>query len=381
MAIEREVPLRGHARVMQPSTSVSYRIVFQGDILPGQDVKLVKLRLARFFRLDRASLEDLFSGHRVTVRKGLSRIAADRFSRAFRRAGAHCLVIAEGSPDGAPDKPTGFLSKTAAQAPSDELLCPNCGRKRSAGKECLHCGIIFDRFERKISPDAFPPMIAGSIKIYPPGEESRKLRFLIFLLAILAFVIRDNLWLERDSIQPPGVLVREDPKQTLISNGRPWKQGERLFVPLAAFMLRARVLSKESYTFDAGADIAPWDLALGWGPMSDQHVLDQLDISQGQRRFMVMQATETAPLPWPEIMSHSANMHLIPSTKEVEEAIGRVRRGEIVEIKGLLVGIQEHGQWTWYSSLTRNDTGDGACEVIWVQDFKTVEITPPRGKT
>lgn len=345
-------------------------------------MKLVKMKLARLFRVEGGSLESLFSGRRVTVGKGLSRAAADRFFKAFQRAGARCLVIAESpSPEARRADSPDSLPGAGTRVALNDLVCPNCGRKRTSGNECLHCGIIFDRFTPKATPDVASPMLAGSIKIYPRGEERRKVRLLIFLIVVLAFVIRENIWLERDSVHPPGILVPDEPQQTLIRNGRPWKHGERVFVPLAAFMLHGRVLSKEGYTFDAGADMAPWDLALGWGPMSDQRVLDQLDISQGQRRFMVMQATESPPLPWPEIMSHSANMHLIPSTKAIEKAIGKVRKGDIVEIRGYLVGIQERGQWTWYSSLTRNDTGDGACEIIWVEDFKTIDLTPPKGKT
>lgn len=49
--------------------------------------------------------------------------------------------------------------------------------------------------------------------------------------------------------------------------------------------------------------------------------------------------------------------------------IDSVRTGDIVELKGSLVRVDEKGGWHWVSSLTRNDTGNHACELIWVEDF------------
>ena len=40
-------------------------------------------------------------------------------------------------------------------------------------------------------------------------------------------------------------------------------------LPLATYDIEARVLSVETYSWDQGAELAPIDLALGWGPMSD----------------------------------------------------------------------------------------------------------------
>ena len=39
------------------------------------------------------------------------------------------------------------------------------------------------------------------------------------------------------------------------------------------------------YHFDMISDLVPEDLALGWGPMSDNHVLAAFDISQSARFY------------------------------------------------------------------------------------------------
>jgi hypothetical protein len=39
---------------------------------------------------------------------------------------------------------------------------------------------------------------------------------------------------------------------------------------------------------------------------------------------------------------------------------------DLVELEGYLVYVKGDN-FTWNSSLTRNDTGDGACEVLYVE--------------
>lgn len=98
---------------------------------------------------------------------------------------------------------------------------------------------------------------------------------------------------------PPGILIPYQPWQAAIGNARPWEKEGRLIYPLADFRLRARVLGKERYRFDSQADISPVDLALGWGPMSDQTILDQLDIAQSSRFFVVAAGKCHPPCPCP----------------------------------------------------------------------------------
>lgn len=53
--------------------------------------------------------------------------------------------------------------------------------------------------------------------------------------------------------------------------------------PLATFALTARVLARDDYRFDPGADLAPTDLVFGWGRMSDSAVVRRIRIRQGGR--------------------------------------------------------------------------------------------------
>jgi hypothetical protein len=161
--------------------------------------------------------------------------------------------------------------------------------------------------------------------------------------------------------------VKTGPGQVAVA-GFPFK-GYTL-QPLQDFQIEARVLASETYRTDREADLSPIDLALGWGPMSDSAVLDKIRINQSSR-FYYWHVDEF-PIPREEIERSSANMHMIPADGNIERRLKAVRPGQTVRIGGWLVEAQASDGWRWRSSLTRNDTGAGACEVIFVRDLQVL---------
>jgi len=139
----------------------------------------------------------------------------------------------------------------------------------------------------------------------------------------------------------------------------------------AAFDIEARVLSRHRYYLGREVKLAPVDLALGWQQMSDRKVLDKMRIYQYGRWYFYRY--QSPPISPKEIVNHSANMHLIPETKEIEKKIKKVSKGNIVRFKGFLVNITADDGWCWDSSKSRADTGDGSCEVVFVEEFAIVE--------
>ena len=135
---------------------------------------------------------------------------------------------------------------------------------------------------------------------------------------------------------------------------------------LQAFALKARVLSVEQYRTGREADLSPTDVAFGWGRMADPAVSDKLSISQSGRWYY-WRYSGAPPLPPREIETSSANMHLIPASREVARALGSVDKGRIVSLRGYLVEARARDGWSWRSSLSREDTGAGSCEVVFVQ--------------
>lgn len=194
-----------------------------------------------------------------------------------------------------------------------------------------------------------------------------------WVAALLALVVAWGAlswWRHRPQHQPPGVLAPADPVQTPPDHTAPLHDGRFVLQPRADYDITARVLSREDYRFDAGAALVPTDLALGWGRMSDSAVLAGIDISQSAR-FYFWQARHF-PIPRREIETHSANVHVIPADAGVRRLLDRVRPGQVIELRGLLVDAHGAGGWTWRTSLTRDDTGGGACELMYVQELQVV---------
>jgi hypothetical protein len=104
--------------------------------------------------------------------------------------------------------------------------------------------------------------------------------------------------------------------------------------------------------------------------MSDSSVLEHINIKQ-RARFYTWSA-KTLPISTKDINIHSANMHLIPATESIRNQFESIRVGSIVQIKGKLVEINSLEGRRWKSSITRKDTGGGACEIIWVESIVVV---------
>src|SRR5437868_13836958 len=129
------------------------------------------------------------------------------------------------------------------------------------------------------------------------------------LLAI-EFAFFAYFYFHRPVSYPAGVLVESEPEQIAISDGQPLLEyGAYHLKPLARFSLDARILHRKDYGYDRSAKLVPVDLALGWGPMSDQAVLDKIKISQSMRFYWY--EYQTPPIPKAQIISHSTNLHVI----------------------------------------------------------------------
>ena len=173
-------------------------------------------------------------------------------------------------------------------------------------------------------------------------------------------------WERREIVHPPGVLVAESPVQEVLAGSPTIRVDEFVLSPRASFRIRARVLSREKYYLGDEADLSPIDLALGWGVMSDQAVLDRIRVTQGGRWYFT-RYEYPAPIPDREIIRHSGNMHLIPANGWVLDRVEDVRVGDVVQLRGFLVDVDRSDGFRWRTSLTRNDTGGGSCEIFYLE--------------
>jgi len=193
---------------------------------------------------------------------------------------------------------------------------------------------------------------------------------LVFHICTIAAVIWGVFsWMKQPSIRTaPGVLTPEEPVQGGCERQVVAQVKDYTITAVASYLIRARVLHTKHYWAD-NSDLVPYDVALGWGPMSDQSVLDHLQISQSNR-FYFYQWQNAPPIPDEEIGCHSSNNHLIAANSSVAHMISHLYPGEIVTMQGYLVNVTRPDGFHWDTSLSRTDTGNGACEVMYVTGVK-----------
>ena len=69
-----------------------------------------------------------------------------------------------------------------------------------------------------------------------------------------------------------------------------------------------------------------------------------------------------------------SNNHVLPADDAIARAMKSVEIGDQIYAKGMLVNYERSGHPpSRNTSITRDDTGNGACEIIWVSEFKVLK--------
>lgn len=195
------------------------------------------------------------------------------------------------------------------------------------------------------------------------------------LAALIAGALCPVLSASSATFAPEEAILGEPVQKNLTAAVEPIKKNGYMLTPLAEFQAEARVLSAHHYNGDRESDLVPVDLALGWKHMSEDAVLQKIEIHQDGRFYFWK--TNAFPISRAEIETQSTNMHLIPADSIIEETLKSIKTGERVKFSGYLVEARGKDNWHWRSSLTRKDTGAGACELVYVTSLEVEGINPP----
>ena len=111
------------------------------------------------------------------------------------------------------------------------------------------------------------------------------------------------------------------------------------------------------------------DLCVVWGDNTTTAQLDKLKFWNGIFTCNVQTRDMVA---WDSFdMNQLSNNHLISDNESVRDRVKDVQIGDQVRIRGHLAGYSS-GAGKRGTSTTRTDTGDGACETIFVERFEIV---------
>lgn len=132
-------------------TEARYKIVFDGQPMPGVALETVKENLARLFKSDADKIESLFRGRSVALKRDLVEAEANKYLAALQRAGAKVRKEQEASAGLSlatsadhPEPATVAAESTAAA--NESMSCPKCGHEQPKAAECRACGIIVDKY-------------------------------------------------------------------------------------------------------------------------------------------------------------------------------------------------------------------------------------------
>ena len=135
---------------------------------------------------------------------------------------------------------------------------------------------------------------------------------------------------------------------------------------LAEYKITGIVKSKKIYTSDNSSIVSPMDLAIAWGNLNQEEIDENITYSQ-RSRWYYYHIKENDLVGLNEVKNQSANTHMIPSDDNIFKQLKKIRKNDMIELEGYLVSVELFkNQNPWTSSLSREDTGDKACEIMYV---------------
>ncbi len=137
------------------------------------------------------------------------------------------------------------------------------------------------------------------------------------------------------------------------------------WVPEGVRALRARIWL---WRARAEKDNGYLDLALAWGRLAEPDSRKYVSYSVGSR-WVSFKLKEGSPFDPAYVISHASNNHIIPSTRNIRRAVKTIKEKQKVVLEGFLVrlsGTYDGKQVWWNTSLSRTDSGDGSCELLYV---------------
>lgn len=186
---------------------------------------------------------------------------------------------------------------------------------------------------------------------------------------------------------PPGAYIRQDllnqPTQiplTQESFNFNYKNHSIQVQPVAGYTLWGLVVSHNDpgawYAFDLSHDEASpntRDVCLLWGDNLKQNDYRDIKFHSDDNFCLYSYGADVQHFNEDEI----SNNHLITDNDDIRRRIASLHIGDQVFIKGMLVNYKEpSAAWQGQmrnTSTVRTDRGNGACEIIFVQDLKVID--------
>lgn len=203
---------------------------------------------------------------------------------------------------------------------------------------------------------------------------------ILLLVAVITFFTRNNY----RSVNNINAAVQSEPIQTEAENQEPIEFTKDDYkynlTPIYDYEINGLIVQRMNYMWFSvykTDSVFPSDVCMVWGSNAKNKIYKEESLKFSQdMRFCFAQWSSKTDFNMEEI----SNNHLVFKNEETEKKAKSLSRGDQVKIKGQLVNIEaknigKPGEYDpdfikWESSISRNDAGAGACEVIYVDSIE-----------
>lgn len=202
------------------------------------------------------------------------------------------------------------------------------------------------------------------------------------LIVVSACVLAVSFW-NRNTLPAAGEIRDEllaEPSQTP-TRKRPFEVNyggvEYRIDPQYAYDLHGMVVSYRHHDGNsrmhsrANDHLNMLDVCVVWGDNAGNPLLDRIDFWNGIFTCVVKTRDQAA---WDSFDIYQlSNNHLISDDEWIRKDVRKLKIGDQIRVQGLLASYSSPGGGERGTSTTRADTGDGACETIYVDRFEIIE--------
>lgn len=205
----------------------------------------------------------------------------------------------------------------------------------------------------------------------------RKLPLIIIIIILFVLAINIISFMKNSLFNPMGKTFIKDPIQeattgstTIHLNGVTAK-----IKYLYTYSITGRVVATFTYPSTSIYNkLAPKDVGISWGvvSMNENHKKIHFYNTGGRALYHDYDYSDFSNLEDAKtyILCHISNNHLIPNDSTALKKIHKIKTGDFVTITGYLVKVFVNNKTFLESSTIRNDYGNGACEVMLVNDVE-----------
>ena len=161
-----------------------------------------------------------------------------------------------------------------------------------------------------------------------------------------------------------------------------WRGAEYQLYPMADYEITGLVVTRNdiggfSDIYHTNNSVDVLDVCLIWGDNTTEEVYRNVAFWSEPFACFVQPKNQTGSnaFDWNAL----SNTHLLARDELLAKELNRIRLGDQIRLRGKLVNYHPVGasEQLRRSSLVREDRGNGACEVLYVEDFTVLKLGNP----